>query len=190
MPLYNSEEFLAEAIQSVLKQTFSDFEFLIVDDSNDRSYEIAKSFSDSRIRIIKNNPSLGLRKSSNIGIREAKGKYIARMEADDIALPHRLKTQYEFMESHQDISVSSCYMEAFGAEKGIWSYPLTNDEIKAGLLWGITFAHPACFMRKNFLLDNNFFYNEVGFPYSEDWEFFYNMRNKAVFANIAEVLNY
>src|ERR1035437_10171022 len=165
MPLYNAEEFLYEAIDSVLKQTFRDFEFLIIDDSTDRSYEIAKSFSDSRIRIIKNNPPLGMRKSSNIGIREAKGKYIARMETDDICAPNRLEKQYRFMEEHPEVTVSGCLIEVFGNEKGVWRFPATDEEIKAALIWGISIAHPSTFMRRDFLMKGNFFYNEEGFSY-------------------------
>ena len=188
MPMYNSEEFIREAIDSIITQTFTDFEFLIIDDSSDKSYEIVKSYSDPRIRIIKNSPPLGLRKSSNLGIREAKGKYIARMESDDIAFPNRLEKQFKFMESHPKVTVSGCYIETFGNETGVWKFPLTDAEIKAGLIWGITIGHPTSFFRREFLLSEKLFYNEDGFSYAEDWEFFYTMRNKAVFQNIGEVL--
>lgn len=190
MPLYDAKEFLAEAIESILNQTFQDFEFIIVDDSSDGSYDIAKKYAeqDARIKLIKNNPPLGLRKSSNIGIKEAKGKYIVRMEADDISLPERLERQYEFMESNPNVDVSGCYLQLFGRDKSKWKYYINDDEIKAGMMWGITIAHPTTFMKRDILINKKLFYREEGFPYSEDREFFYDMRNHVTFKNLPEFL--
>jgi glycosyltransferase involved in cell wall biosynthesis len=190
MPLYDAKDFLAEAIESVLNQTFSDFEFLIVDDSSDGSYEIAKAYAekDSRIRIIKNDPPLGLRKSSNLGIKEAKGEYIARMEADDISLSNRLELQLKFMYDHPEVDVSGCFLQLFGNQDGQWTYPLSDKEIKAGLIWGITIAHPTTFMKRSFLVEGNHYYNPDGLPYAEDREFFYDMHRSATFKNLPEFL--
>lgn len=190
MPLFDAKEYLAEAIESILNQTFTDFEFLIIDDSSDGSYEIAKSYEakDKRIRVIKNNPPLGLRKSSNLGIKEAKGKYIARMEADDISLPNRLEKQLAFMENNPEVDVSGCFLQLFGQQNGQWTYPLDDEEIRAGLIWGITIAHPTTFMKRSFLIEGNHYYNPDGLSYAEDREFFFDMHKKATFKNLPEFL--
>ena len=91
MPVYNAEEYLVEAIESVLNQTFRDFEFLIINDgSTDRSEKIIKTFTDERIRYIRNSKNLKIVQTLNKGLALAKGIYIARMDADDISLPLRL----------------------------------------------------------------------------------------------------
>lgn len=107
MPTYNTQiSILKEAVDSILNQTFCDFEFIIIDDgSTNDSYEYLKSIPDERIKIIKNDANIGITKSLNIGFRAAKGKYIARMDSDDIAFPDRFEKQYAFMESHPDVFV-------------------------------------------------------------------------------------
>ncbi len=106
MSVYNSEKFLSEAIESILNQTFKDFEFIIINDSStDNSLEIIKKYQnkDERIVLIENKKNIGLTKSLNIGLKKAKGKYIARMDADDISLPERFQIQYDFLEKNKDI---------------------------------------------------------------------------------------
>ena len=107
MPTYNTpREFLENAIQSILRQTYGDFEFIIVDDcSTDDTEEYLRSIADSRIRVIRNQTNLGITKSLNIGLREARGEYIARMDSDDIALPERFEKQLKFMQEHQNVIV-------------------------------------------------------------------------------------
>ena len=107
MSVFNGEDFLADAIKSVLHQTFTDFEFIIVDDgSNDRSLAIIQSFQelDSRIKIIVHK-NQGLAKSLNIGIEHSKGKYIARIDADDLCYESRLEKQYAFMEENHSVDL-------------------------------------------------------------------------------------
>ena len=107
MPTYNTQiSILKEAVDSILNQTFSDFEFIIIDDgSANDTYEYLKSIPDKRIKIIKNDTNIGITKSLNIGFRAARGKYIARMDSDDIAFPDRFEKQYAFMESHPDVFI-------------------------------------------------------------------------------------
>lgn len=111
MSVYNGEKYLREAIESILNQTFRDFEFIIVNDgSTDKTEDILDECAkkDSRIRIIKNEKNIGLTKSLNKAIRAAKGKYIARMDADDISLPERLKAQMLVMEKRKKNGVIGC----------------------------------------------------------------------------------
>jgi glycosyltransferase involved in cell wall biosynthesis len=111
MSVFNSEKYLQEAIESVLNQTFTDFEFLIIDDcSTDSSLEIIKNYKDSRIRIFRNPVNSGLIKSLNYLIDKAKGRFLARLDSDDIALPNRFETQYNLMNSDKNLvlSASNC----------------------------------------------------------------------------------
>src|SRR5690606_28161123 len=106
MPVYNGEKFLAATINSVLKQTFTDFEFLIIDDgSTDRSGEIIKESGDERIRVISHQKNQGIYASNMEGIREAKGEFIALMDHDDICLPDRLELQYKYLTTHLDVAI-------------------------------------------------------------------------------------
>ena len=111
MSVYNGEDYLAEAIESVLNQTFRDFELIVINDcSTDSTPEILNGFQerDNRVKVHTNEVNLRLPSSLNKAISLAKGKYVARMDADDICLPDRLEKQYDFMESHPDVALSSC----------------------------------------------------------------------------------
>lgn len=104
MPVFNGEQFLRPAMNSILNQTFTDFEFIIVDDgSTDHSREILNSYTDSRVRLICNESNIGLTDSLNRGLEAASGNYIARMDQDDISLPERLAKQVAFMDSHPEV---------------------------------------------------------------------------------------
>jgi len=100
MSIFNGEQYLAEAIESILSQTFKDFEFIIIDDgSTDKSVQIINSYKDNRIKLIRQE-NKGLASALNIGIKISQGKYIARMDADDISFPNRLELQYNFLENN------------------------------------------------------------------------------------------
>ena len=104
MSVFNGDKYLSEALESILNQTFTNFEFLIINDgSNDRTEDILKSYDDVRIRIINNDNNMGLAKSLNKGLRIARGEYIARMDADDISLPTRLARQVEFLDKNKHV---------------------------------------------------------------------------------------
>lgn len=111
MPVYNGEKFLQEAMESILNQTYEDFEFLIINDaSTDRSEDIIRSYDDPRIRLITNQENIGLTASLNKGLKLARGTYVARMDADDVSLPHRLEKQLSYITEHDNTGmVSSWY---------------------------------------------------------------------------------
>ena len=111
MSVYNGEKYLKEAIESILNQSFKDFEFIVVDDgSTDKTPEILENYAkqDQRIKIITNSENIGLTKSLNKGIKVSKGEYIARMDDDDIAMPERIKKQIEFLEKNPNFGVVGC----------------------------------------------------------------------------------
>ena len=173
MAVYNGEKFLEEAIGSILKQTFSNFEFIIIDDgSEDTSLKIIKNFKDKRISILENNKNIGLSASLNKGIKLSKGKYIARMDADDISLPERLEKQYNFMERNPNIGIVGTgyhLINESGERMGTYIYPDNPVTIHWKLLTGPVFPHPTVMMRKKVLIENNLSYNEEYFV-TQDYE--------------------
>ncbi|MDO8489305.1 MAG: glycosyltransferase [Candidatus Omnitrophota bacterium] len=132
MTVYNGRRYLPQAIESVLAQSYSDFEFLIVDDaSNDGSLEILNAYRDPRIRIIQNPANQGQTVSLNIGLRQARGEYIARIDADDIAFSHWLESQINFLKNKGEVDVLSAGLVTFG-EKGpgkAYSSPSCRQDI-------------------------------------------------------------
>lgn len=167
MSMYNASKYLRECIDSVLAQTFKDFEFLIVDDgSTDDSVEIVQSYHDSRIRLIKNKHDyIG---SLNILLDEARGKYIARMDADDVMMPERLKIQFEYMESHGNIDVLATSAILLDTEERVCDYADCVTVSKQDLLYSNPIIHPTTFMRVSTLKLHNLKYEE-SFKYAEDY---------------------
>ena len=189
MPVYNAEAFVAEAIQSVLDQTLTDFELLIVDDgSTDGSLAVIESFDDPRIRIIRLPMNQGLRKASNVCLANATGKYMARMDGDDVAAPNRLSRQITYMEEHADVGVCGTFMEVFGSEGGIWRYSLDSERIKAELLFKQPLPNPTAVLRLDVLRRNGIRYHEDGPSGYEDWELLYALKDRTEFAILPEVL--
>ena len=115
MSVFNGERYLIKAIDSILNQTFKDFEFIIIDDgSMDSSNAIIRSFDDPRVRLIENEKNIGLTKSLKKGIDLCRGEYIARMDGDDISLPERLKKQVEFMDHNRGVGISGTWKRSIG----------------------------------------------------------------------------
>lgn len=152
LPVFNGEKYLDEAIVSMLHQTFQDFELLIINDgSYDNSEQIINSFSDQRIRYLKNDSNKGLVYSLNKGLEHAKGKFIARMDADDISYPERLENQYHFLLSNPDIAVidgQQAFIDENGNPTGLYNSEITGcDTIKQKMPWQNCMGHPSVMMR-------------------------------------------
>ncbi len=112
MSVYNGDMYLKEAIESILNQTFTDFEFLIINDGSiDKSEKVIKSYSDKRIRYYKNSKNLGLAASLNKGVGLSKAKYLARMDGDDVSYPNRLEKQVNFMDVNPEIDVCGTWVK-------------------------------------------------------------------------------
>ncbi|MCS5420483.1 MULTISPECIES: glycosyltransferase family 2 protein [Psychrilyobacter] len=165
MPVYNAGEFLREAMDSILNQTYEEFEFLIINDgSTDSSVNIIESYEDERIKLVHNTENMGLIKTLNKGIEIARGKYIVRMDADDIAETNRIETQVNFMESNDDVAVAGSNGVIFLSDKPMikkpTDFPIRYTEIRCRLLFESPIMHPAVIMRKNVLLENNYRYRD------------------------------
>jgi len=189
MPVYNGESYLADAIDSILNQTYTNFEFLIIDDgSSDGSAELIKSYDDHRIQLISLPCNKGLVNALNMGLDLARGEYVARMDADDISMPERLERQILFLDANSDIDVCGSWLEAFdGVETTIWNPPLTDEEIKCSLLFESVIYHPTVMMRKSIFLDGSVRYSR-DYPHAEDYELWVRLSRSCRFANIGEVL--
>lgn len=119
MPVYNGANYIREAVESILNQTFTDFEFIVIDDcSTDRSWEILTKYAnqDQRVKLFKNEENLGVTKSLNKGLKLAQGDYIARQDADDVSLPERFEKQVALLELDSEVVLASCNIEFVDAE--------------------------------------------------------------------------
>lgn len=157
MSVHNGLPDLKEAVDSILTQTFGDFEFLIFDDaSNDGSHQMLADYAaqDSRIRLVTNEGCIGLGASLARGVTMAQGTWIARADADDICLPHRLQTQYDFVQAHPDVDIVSSWaleINEHGDVTGERRVPLEHDNI-ARYIWTCPIIHPAVFFKKEAIL--------------------------------------
>ncbi len=150
MSVYNGELHLAAAIESILSQTYKDFEYIIINDgSTDNSLAIIREFEkkDRRI-VVRDRANKGLIYSLNEGIQLAKGHYIARMDADDMSMPERLEKQLAYMEEH-NLDICGSAVRVFNTQREIrtWSYPVDDAAIKFMLKFKTAFAHPSVLMR-------------------------------------------
>lgn len=188
MSVYNGEKYLGEAIDSIVQQTFTDFEFIIINDgSTDGTIQILKSYNDPRIVVI-NQFNAGLTKSLNKGIDLARGKYIARMDSDDISLPERLKKQVDFMETNAEVGVCGTWVSAFKPDCSVvWRYPVEPEIIRSFLLFWVPLAHPSVIFRRSLLVEKKLFYSEE-FIYAQDYEFWHRCAENSPLANLPEVL--
>jgi len=178
MPTYNAGKFVAEAIQSVQQQSFEDWELVIVDDgSTDDTCEIVRSFADTRIRLLCNGHDfIG---SLNMGLKAAMGKYIARMDADDVMHPDRLKIQYAIMEEEPEITVCGSWIRIFGENKpGIVPTSLKGKltGIYDLLLKQNPLFHPTVMMRGEFLRKHSLQYE--CYSHAEDYKLWFEIAKK------------
>jgi len=154
MSVFNSAEHLRQAIESILNQSYSDFEFIIVDDaSSDDSVSIIDGYakSDSRIEVLKNTKNLKLAYSLNKGIKQAKGEYIARMDSDDVAHLDRLQKQVEFMEARADVGVCGAWVSVYELPNVVWKTAITPLAANCAAFFESCFHHPTVMMRKSVL---------------------------------------
>lgn len=190
MPVYNGETYLPEAIQSILNQTFADFEFLIIDDgSTDSSWNILNNFNDSRIRLVKNNQNIGITKTLNKGLQLAKGDYVARMDADDRCFPERLQRQKTFLDENLNFAMVGSWVEVIdeiGRKIKKINFPLVSYLLRWRLLYTNTFVHSAVMYRKNAVLGIGGYFDK--YEHAEDYDLWSRLSTHFEVANIPAVL--
>lgn len=191
MPVFNRSEYLAEAIDSVLHQTFTNFELIIVNDfSTDNSRAIVERYSkvDGRIRVIQNEKNMGIATSRNIGTSAAKGEFIAIMDSDDIAYPSRLEKQYDYLFKNTDVGFCGTWIEFFGeTNKKVWKTPLSSDEIHCGMVFTMCVANPTVMFRRSLIEDNQLMLDPK-FKIASDYEFWARALEYTKAGNIGEIL--
>lgn len=192
MPNFNTPvEMLANAVDSILGQTYQDFEFIIIDDcSTDASAEYLASLQDERIKVVRNLQNLGITKSLNVGLSYARGQYIARMDSDDFCLPERLEKQLAFMETHPEVIVCGTWIQAFGDASYTTKRVIPEREyLRCSFLFGNTYGlcHPTAFFRGDMLRKHKIRYDET-LTTAQDYGMWETCAQHGEIANVQEVL--
>ncbi|MGI5845978.1 MAG: glycosyltransferase [Alphaproteobacteria bacterium] len=188
-PIYNTNpKYLRECIESILNQTFTDFEFIILNDSPDNKEieKIVKSYKDQRIKYYKNEKNIGISASRNKLLDLAQGEYIAVFDHDDISKPTRLEKEVKYLDENPDIGVVSSNIHRF-PENTTSNHPTDNLEIKQWLMCAMVVAHTAIMLRKSILDKHNIRYEEEFSP-AEDYRLVLRLLEHTMFHNIKEVL--
>jgi glycosyltransferase involved in cell wall biosynthesis len=192
MSVHNGSTFLNQALQSILDQTFADFEFIIVDDySTDSSLQIIQEFAqkDPRIKIVHNQKNVGLTKSLNRAIQTAGGKYLARIDADDVSCKDRLEKQVGFLDSNTCyalVGTGAYIIDEGGKVIREAKYPTTSRELKESLIKYNPFFHSSIMIRRQ-ALDEVGLYNEY-FRFAQDYELYFRLARKYELANLPNLL--
>ena len=192
MPVYNGARYLRQSIESILDQTYKDFELLIIDDaSTDASYKIIHSYHDPRIRIIKNTENMGLIRTLNQGLSLAKGDYIARQDQDDISYPMRLEKQVGYLNSHPEVVLLGTGINTIDHQsRNIKSYGFytasSEDAICWLLMFNNPFAHPSVMMRAKIVRDIGGY--DEHYVDCEDYDLFSRLARSYKTTNLKEVL--
>lgn len=187
MPVYNCEAYIKDAVDSILNQTFQNFELIIIDDaSTDATVSIIKKYKDQRIQLKEKPKNSGYTTSLNYGLSIAKGEYIARMDGDDISLPERFLKQISFLDNNQDVILCGSLLSIIGTDE-IIALPEYHEDIKLGLLKGNCIAHPSVMFRNLKWEENSISYNTTKEP-AEDYDLWSRLLGIGKLHNLQEVL--
>ncbi|MES2619870.1 MAG: glycosyltransferase family A protein [Bacteroidota bacterium] len=188
LPVYNAQLHVRQSIESVLGQTFPNFELLIINDgSTDDSEKEILSYTDARIRYYENESNAGLIATLNWGMELASGKYIVRMDADDICMPDRIQKQVQFMETHHKVGVCGCCADVIGKPNIKMKYDAHDASIRIKMLYQCHMLHPSIILRKDLLDKLGLRYNPA-FVHAEDYELFCRLGKFTKLANLTETL--
>ena len=191
MAVYNGEPYLEAAIRSILRQTYEDFEFVIVDDcSTDATAAVIESFNDGRVRYTKNSTNCGQTASLNRGLGICNGHYIARMDADDIARADRFEKQVEFLDARQEVAVVGSnleFIDAGGSTVGSWDFPTAPLALRWLALFSCPLSNGAAVFRKELIWEQLGGYDEE-IVVAQDWDLWNRVLSKAEIANLRDRL--
>jgi glycosyltransferase involved in cell wall biosynthesis len=189
MPVFNGEKYVAEAVDSILNQTFTDFEFIIVNDgSTDATSNILAGYDDKRIKLVSLEHE-GLVYCLNKGVELSKGKYIARMDSDDIAFPERLQVQYDFMESHPEIGICGTNYKVLSNNLSKYTsrLPANDTDIRAQMFFHPVFCHPTVLLKKDVMEKSDLKYDKDFFG-AEDYRLWIDVMDHTQGAIIPDIL--
>ena len=191
MPAYNTEKYISEAIESILNQTFKDFEFIIIDDgSTDRTWDIIQEYEkkDDRIVALRNVKNLGIPTNRNKLVSMAKGKYIVWQDSDDISLPYRIEKQYNFMEKNPEIGICGGWLQIFNENNklSIRKYASDDKNLRKNIFKYSPIAQPVSIIRKEILDKTNGY--DKSLKQAEDLDMSFKIGTFSEFSNLQEVL--
>lgn len=193
MPVYNGEPYIGQSIRSILDQTYTDFEFLIIDDgSTDTSIQTIQSFNDPRIRLVQNEHNLGQTATLNRGLELARGEFVARIDQDDLSHPSRLAEQVSYLDNHPNITLVSAQTTAINSNGDTvfaFNYPEEHAKLHWLLLTECPIFHSSVVFRRDSVKNNFGGYNST-FSYCQDYELWSRIAFKSQIANLPIVLNY
>jgi len=192
MPAYNTEKYITEAIESILNQTFKEFELIIIDDcSTDRTWEIIQDYTkkDNRIIALRNEKNLGIPENRNKLISLSKGKYVVWQDSDDISMPYRIEKQYNFMENHPDVGICGGWLLFFNNNNNkiyTQKYNIKDTFLRKNIFKFSPVSQGVSIVRKKI-------YNKVGnynilFKQAEDLDMSFRIGMHSKYSNIPEVL--
>jgi len=189
MPVHSGAAYLSDAIDSILRQSFRDFELIIVDDaSTDESVAIIERYKDPRIRLLRCTERLKLAGALNLGLDHARGEYVARMDADDISLPRRLEIQVQHMNLHPKIGICGTWIRYFGgSSQAVLKRPIGYEEIRAFTIVDTPFAHPTVMLRHSMMDRHQLRFNGSYYP-TEDFELWVRAMRCFPVENLPQVL--
>ena len=186
MPTYNVAPYVKEAIESVLQQTYRDFELLVIDDcSTDNTVAIVRQINDPRIRVVQNERNLGLAENLNRGLSLISTEYVSRMDGDDIAEPQWLEREVSILDSHPDIGICGGGFERFGSCKSLVRFPEHHEDCLTNMLFECSIIVPT--FRMSLYRDRGLRYRTDAFP-AEDYQFWAECLRIAKAHNIQETL--
>ena len=189
MPAYNAEKYICEAIDSIMGQTFKDFEFIIIDDgSTDLTNSIIRSYDDPRIRYYKNEKNLGIVGTLNRGLDLCRGRYVARMDADDVSLPTRFENQVKFLDKNPNLVACGCLYSIYGKDdnKAV-DVATDNDDVRNDMIFFCQFAHSMLMIRRSVLELNRLRYRE-DYRHAEDYKLWTELLAFGDMANVPQIL--
>jgi len=192
IPVYNREQYIGDAIQSILAQSFSDFEILLIDDgSTDHSVEIMRSYSDTRVQIVCNERNLGIPRTRNKGLELARGEYIAMLDSDDRAYPERLEKQVGFLDSHPDYVQVGSWCQMMDAQgrplKKIKRQPVSPEDVDVELLFRCSLSNRSIMGRTGILREYGY---RNDYPRCQDYDLHVKLAKNYKLGNIPECLVY
>ena len=186
MSVYNNESFINEAIDSILNQTVSDFQLLIIDDgSTDKSVSLIKQYDDARINLVEKDNNTGLIDCLNLGLSLANGEYIARMDSDDISTSDRFQKQLDILENNPEIDICGCWLQEFGKRDKVVKHKERHEEIVANMLWSCAMSMGSVLIDRKAIEGYKFDENK---KHVEDYDFWSRIAWSCTFYNIQEVL--
>lgn len=188
LPVYNVESYIQDTLGSLLRQTFPDFEIVVVDDcSTDRTAERVAALNDPRIRLVTNAVNLGRAGSDNYGMTLVRGELVAKMDGDDLCHPERLARQVAFLDAHPGVDVVGSWVQCFGAGRMLFEYPADPADTRAGMVFNMTIGNPSVMLRAHRWRVLGLCYDDQ-LRQTEDYDFFGRYLGQLTIANLPEAL--